>query len=188
MPIDLDRRTRPLDIVVCAALGLVLLAALLSPANLANGGKAKLLQLQASVLDNGKWICEMTSDVDPYLFALNSVKGKYKVLRVKIVNHGDKPIKLSAAKDHADVVFGETTVPGVLDFAATETALWDGLPQKLRHDVGFPTLVEPGEEESLFVFIAGADRTDVPTAIRLSIAGLGDKPIELREPKTGAKL
>src|SRR5258705_12239415 len=50
--------------------------------------------------------CEFSVEIEPVLFKLNSLKDKYKVVRIRVENRMSEPIKLSGDKDAIELEMG----------------------------------------------------------------------------------
>ena len=72
-------------------------------------------------------------------------------------------------------------VTGILDLGARDAVLWDSMPPSLREAIVYPQMVEPGEEESVFVLFAVADAADIPSAFRYTLASRPDRPVLIRD-------
>jgi hypothetical protein len=150
-----------------------------SPA-LANGAKGKVTRY---VDRSGP--AEISIDLDEKLFLLTAVKDKYKVLRIKIKNTGGKAVALSKANDKVELLIKGQRVPGILDLARQDSALWDSLDGDTRNFLAYPETVPPREEESIFVFIPAQSIAAIPAAVEYTIASLPEK-IRLRPPVTAS--
>lgn len=154
---------------------------------LGNGGKGKVTVYRAEVRQGEGEPIDFSAELEAVLFRLNSVRNKYKVVRLKIVNDSPRTLKLSPDQDKIELLFdaGEA-VPGILNLAGRDAALWDSFPADLRQVLAYPRIVESGEEENVFVFIADPNLARLPKRIRYHIASLPD-PVELRDITAAAK-
>jgi hypothetical protein len=143
----------------------------------ANGGKAK-----QQILLGQRGNVQLEAEIDSMLFAAASLSGKYKVLRIRIVNRGDRALRLSAQRDRVSVGIGERSVAAILDLATADASVWDGLPQRLREAAAYPAAVEAREEHSLIVFVPDASLTAVPDRITYTVAS-ESSPFELEVPR-----
>ena len=149
----------------------------------ANGGKAKGWHFVAEV-DR----LEFTADIDPFLFALTSVGGKYKVIRIKVKNYGSSSVTLSGKDDTVQVEIDGRTIRGVIELARSDAPLWDGLSPAFRRDLVYPRKVDAHEEESVFVYIPNADVTETPRRLELEYAIKAvTAPAVLRAPVAAVK-
>lgn len=174
------RTLRALAVVVVGSLALLLLG---DTSVLANGSKSKRVRYGAEVQtgDARDKRCRFDAELEPLLFRLATVRGKYRVARIRIQNAGDKRLVLSLAGDRMEVELPGGARPAILDLGAHDQALWDSLSPELRGAVAYPRGVEPGEEESVFVFIPVADPVSTPRALRYTIAGLPAGPVIMRD-------
>jgi hypothetical protein len=150
---------------------------------LANGSKSKRVRYGAEVQigDAAGKRCRFDAELEPLLFRLATVRDKYRVVRVRIQNATDKRLVLSLIDDRMEVGLPSGMRPAVLDLGAHDPGLWDSLSPELRGAIAYPRGVEPGEEESVFVFIPVGDAVSAPLAFRYTIAGLPGGPVTLRD-------
>jgi hypothetical protein len=150
---------------------------------LANGSKSKRLRYGGEVQtgDARDKRCRFEAELEPLLFRLATVRGKYRAVRITIRNAGATRLVLSLAADRMEVELPGGARPAILDLGARDPALWDSLSPELRGAIAYPRGVEPGEEESVFVFIPVADPASAPRALRYSIASLPAGPVILRD-------
>jgi hypothetical protein len=127
-----------------------------------------------------------TTEVEQVLFALNSVQGKFKVLRLQIENGCDTDLKLSALNDRIDIEFAEGDVQGSLDLSALAPALWDSLDTGMRSLLTYPAHIEPRETESIFVFVPVSSAKGMPRGLRYGVQTLGSA-LELRDRTAAAR-
>lgn len=147
---------------------------------LPNGGKAKKLVLEANLASGeGRW--RFTTEFVPIQYRLNTIRNKYKMIQIRVNNEGGKPLRLSRADDKVEVRLASNFVPGILNLTDADPAFWDSLDAAIRNELAYPLGVEPGEEESIFVFLPVTDFKEVPEAIRYTIAGEGAQVL-LRAP------
>ncbi|HEV8580153.1 MAG TPA: hypothetical protein VGX68_13865 [Thermoanaerobaculia bacterium] len=155
---------------------------------LGNGGKGKTTVYRAEVRQGEGEPIQFSAELEAILFRLNSVRNKYKVVRVKIVNDSSNSLKLSPDQDKIELLFntGEAPMQGILNLSKRDAALWDSLPADLRQALAYPRIVEAGEEENVFVFIADPNLARLPRHIRYHVASLPD-PVEMRDITAAAK-
>jgi hypothetical protein len=130
--------------------------------------------------------CLFRSEIDPALFALLSLRDRYKVLRIQVRNDSAQPVVLSRQADSVELVFGERRVPGVLALDQLDASLWDAFSTEMRRELAYPGRVEGGEEESVFVFVPAAGIDAPPQEIQLNVASL-PKPVRLQHLVAAAK-
>jgi hypothetical protein len=154
---------------------------------LGNGGKGKVTVYRAEVRTGEGEPIQFSAELEGILFRLNSVRNKYKVVRLKVVNDSPGPLKLSPDQDKIELLYDpDPAVQGILNLAGRDAALWDSFPADLRQVLAYPRLVEAGEEENVFVFIADPNLARLPKRFRYRIASLPD-PVELRDVTAASK-
>jgi hypothetical protein len=150
---------------------------------LANGSKSKRVRYGAEV-QTGDTVgkkCRFDAELEPLLCRLATVRDKYRVVRIRIQNVGDKRLVLSLTDDRMELRLASGMRPAVLDLGAHDPGLWDSFPPELRGAVAYPRGVDPGEEESVFVFIPIGDAMSEPLAFRYTIASLPAGPVNMRD-------
>jgi hypothetical protein len=169
--------------IAMVASGLATLVFLGDASVLANGSNGKRVRYGAEVRvgEARDKRCRFDAELEPLLFRLATVRGKYRVVRITIRNGGDKRLVLSLAGDRVEMELPGGARPAILDLGAHDPALWDSLSPELRGAVAYPRGVEPGEEESVFVFIPVADPVSTPRALRYTIASLPAGPVIMRD-------
>jgi len=172
---------RTLPAVVAVVISSLTLLLLGDSSVLANGGKSKRIRYEAVVRTAPNKTCRFEAELEPLLFRLATVRGKYRVVRITIRNAGDTRLALSLAGDQMEVDLPGGSGPAILDLGASDPALWDGFSPELRAMIAYPRGVEPGEEESVFVFIPVRDSAAAPRALRYRIASLPGGPVILRD-------
>jgi hypothetical protein len=150
---------------------------------LANGGKSKRVRYGAEIQtgDAASKRCRFDAELEPLLFRLATLRDKYRVARVSIQNASDRRLALSLAGDRMEVRLANEMRPAVLDLSAHDAGLWDSLPSDLRQAIAYPRGVDPGEEESVFVFIPVGESTAELQEFRYTIASLPAGPVNLRD-------
>ena len=120
------RMLRTLAVIVAGSLALLLLG---DAPVLANGSKGKRVRYGAEVQagEARDKRCRFDAELEPLLFRLATVRGKYRVVRITIRNGGDKRLVLSLAGDRMDVELPGGARPAILDLGAHDPALWDSL-------------------------------------------------------------
>jgi hypothetical protein len=152
----------------------------------ANGGKARMLELEASLQMAGGGRCRFLTQIDPALFNLLSLKDRYKVVRIRVSNESGQRLGLSRQADSVEAVFEGRRVQGIIALAERDAPLWDGFSPETRKALVYPQAVEPREEESLFVYLPAAEVTGAPLEIQLKLAGV-ESPIRLLKLVAAAK-
>lgn len=166
---------------------LFLLLGFSSAPALGNGGKGKTTIYRAEARTGEGGPIQFSAELEAILFRLNSVQNKFKVVRLKIVNDSPRALKLSPDQDKIELLFDDgAPVPGILKLSGRDAALWDSFSADLRQVLVYPRVVEAGEEENVFVFIADPNLAHLPRRFRYHIASLPD-PVELRDITAAAK-
>jgi hypothetical protein len=146
----------------------------------ANGGKAKSMLLMGRLIDGGR--VTFATTIDPLLFTVGSLKGKYRLIRIAIRNDGTQPLPLSAGQDKVTLEVAGRQVPALLDLSASDPSLWDSLPQDLRTMLAYPVVVDGGEEESVVAYVPVGVATQAPTTVTYTNASKNE-PVVLEAPR-----
>jgi hypothetical protein len=161
------------------------LVLLVVAAALSNGGKAKKNVLDARVRSGeGYWF--FSCEIVPIQYRLNTIRNKYKLIQIRIQNEGGNTLQLSRNKDTAEILTGGRSTAAIIDIGANDSQFWDSLDSDIRNILAYPSKVEKGEEESVFLFVRGSDMKSVPDMIRYKIAGI-ESPVTLRASVAAAK-
>src|ERR1700745_2088520 len=101
---------------------------------IANGSKGKRVVYQATVRigEAAAADCHFLVELEPILFQIESVQNKYRVIRIKITNDSQSPLKLSLERDSIQVRIGSRMIRGSLNLADSDQTWWDGLSPDLR--------------------------------------------------------
>jgi hypothetical protein len=167
------------------------IAALVLPAATAAGGfgksrRAPTIRLVGEATATSLAV-QMISDYDPILFQLTSFRGRYKVLRIDLINTGQKTLVLSVASDRLVALISGSAVPAILDLGAGDPGAWDSLADEMRRNLAYPAKVDPGEEATVFAYLKDVPPNAVVTELRYSLASLPAAPITLRKPAATAR-
>jgi len=133
----------------------------------ANGNKAKKMLYDGKADD-----VAFSIELEPIPFQINAVQGRYRLVRIRMVNNGSTPLALSAQGDRVRAFTGAAEVEGILDLGQRDAPLWDGFPLEVRTMLAYPTVVKPREEESVFVFFDTNRVTRAPAGLLYTIASL----------------
>ncbi len=150
----------------------------------ANGGKSKRVVYRGTLQsgDATGLDVQFEAEVEPLLFRLTGVGDRYRVIRIRVRNTGTQRLVLSASADTVEaIVRNGPPVKAVLDLGTRDAPLWDGLAADLRRAVAYPSTLQGGEEESVFVFLPAAELADVPQGFRYTIASRPDRPVLIRD-------
>lgn len=167
--------------------GLVLSLAILlaRESGAANGSKGKktFYRQQVQLSGTPPGVCDFTIEIERVIFQLNSVRNKYKVVRVKILNRSPKPLHLSKNQDKMQISFREREMTAILDLSAHDPGFWDSLSPEIRRALVYPEIVEAGEEENIFVFIPDPELKEMPAVFRYTIETLPVKQVDIPEER-----
>jgi hypothetical protein len=156
----------------------------------ANGSKGKRIVYEANIRmgDAESAGCHFLVELEPVLFQVESVQGKYRAIRINIRNFSQSPLKLSLDKDSIQVRVGARLVTGRLNLADSDQAWWDGLPADLRKALAYPdqAAIKGGEEENVFAYFPAADLSQPPTEIQFKVDGYSANPIVLSKKGVAA--
>ena len=108
---------------------------------------------------------------------------------MRIKNRARTALVLDKAKDKVELRFGSKRVSGILNLAANDRATWDSLGKEMKDLVMYPSQVEGGEEEGIYIFIPQkslhefAPNREMPYSLEFSVASL-KKTLDLSPPRT----
>ena len=158
----------------------LLLAATLLAAN-GSKGKRVIYDGTARIGSDADAKCHFLVELEPILFQVESIQGKYRVIRINIRSFSQSPLNLSLQKDSIQVRVGARLVNGSLDPAGLDSSWWDGLPVGLRTALAYPdqAAIKGGEEENVFAYFPVADLSAPPTEILFKINAVSTTPISL---------
>lgn len=164
----------------CAILMISIILSLTVFATLAwSSGTESQIIYYFGVIDSSYGRCEMSTSFEKTMFQLNSVRNKYKVFRIQLINKGRKKLKLSKSGDKVKVIFKNDSLDGILNMADHDHAFWDSLTRDLRKALVYPKSVKEGEEENIFVFINKQDPPVEPKQFSFKIKSLNNKKFYL---------
>jgi hypothetical protein len=138
---------------------------------LANGGRGKRVIYQGELKVDKNQVHEFSTEIEEVNFLITSVDGKYRALRIRIRNWSRKKLALSVEGDAVLIHMnaGEQPVKGILDLYKNDKKTWNKFSEDLKSKLLYPTKVDPGEEENVFVFIPVNDIKSLPTYIEYSL-------------------
>jgi hypothetical protein len=154
--------------IVSAAIGVALILSALTAA--ANGNKAK-----KEVYDGKAGQIIFTVELEPIPFQITTVGNRYRLVRIRIVNEGPRPLALAAQSDKVVAYTRDGEVEGILDIGRRDAPLWDGFPLEVRTLLAYPMVVKAREEESVFVFFDATRLKSAPGGLLYTLAGLNDQ-------------
>ena len=140
--------------------------------------------------------CEFSVEIERVSFKLNSLKDKYKVLRIRVENRMSAPIKLSGDQDAIELEMNSgTVVRGTFNLRGRDGSLWDSLSDDLREALAYPLSIRgakgdatsPRQPEVVYVFaFFPADQvSDVPRSFQYTIQSVG-KAVKIQQPPATA--
>jgi hypothetical protein len=155
----------------------------------ADGGKAKNVTYAGEGQPrSGSGSSAFSVDTSPIIFYLGTVNNKYHVLLIRVKNNMNAPLNLSKDQDSIELRFsGGQKVKGLLNLPASDPGTWDGLETEIRTAIAYPEVVEPHEEEGIYLYVPVADLKgprkthEMPSLIIYNIKSLAS-PVELRRP------
>jgi len=147
---------------------------------LANGGRDKRVTYKGELKINGNQVHEFSTEIEEVNFLITSVDGKYRVVRIRIRNWTKQKLGLSVESDEVliHVKARERPVKGILDVSKFDKDTWEKFSEDLKSKLIYPTKVDPGEEENVFVFIPIDEMKSLPKFIEYSLKG--QKKIEMK--------
>jgi hypothetical protein len=148
----------------------------------ADGGKGKMTFYGGAIpcANRRADSVSFSTELEHVLFRLNSVRNKYRVVRIKIRNNCNRDLVLDPAADSIQIHLKNGVVTGFLDLERADAALWNDLDPDLKRDLAYPKKVERGEEENIFLFAPQAQLPYVPEGFRYVVRSLGT-PIAIRD-------
>lgn len=148
-------------------------------AGLCNGKKHELTSYVGTI-KIGEDLHEEVSfstKIEKVMFNLNSVQNQYKVIRINIRNWSKKALHLSREKDKIEIYANDEVIPGVLDLSKNDPAIWDAFDLTIREILIYPRIVDPGEEENIFVFLPNKILIELPKKIIYTISTISKQAI-----------
>lgn len=140
--------------------------------------------------------CEFSVEIERVSFKLNSLRDKYKVVRIRVKNRMSAPMKLSGDQDAIELEMDSgTVVRGTFNLRRQDGSLWDSLSDDLREALAYPLSirgvkgdgVNPRRPEVVYVFaFFPADKVpDVPRSFQYTIQSVG-KSVKIQPPPATA--
>jgi len=125
-------------------------------------------------------------EVERVGFLMNSVRDKYKLVRMRVENHTPTALQLSADKDRLELFIKDSpALPGLLNMQTADGPLWDSLATPMRQTLAYPASVKAARAAAtptglptpevllLFGFFAAQPVTDLPAKFVYSVESLG---------------
>jgi hypothetical protein len=120
--------------------------------------------------------------LDPVTFSLNSFAGKYRVVRVEVMNLTDERIDLDPAHDRFVARVGrDRLVTGVLSLVTADGATWDKIDEQRRKSLAYPKTLDRRARITIYVFFPADELIDLPLGFEWSV-GDGNRSFDLRRP------
>lgn len=138
--------------------------------------------------------CSFSISLDPVLFGLHTLQGKYRVVRILVSNRSGKPVTLSPRADRLKVRLHDgREVDAILNMQQADPTIWDRLSDEVRRALAYPKSIPAGDESAVgrgsqvafFVFLP-VEVADPPKSFELSIDSLHRSVVIDRPPATAA--
>lgn len=140
--------------------------------------------------------CEFSVEIERVIFKLNSLKDKYKVVRIRVENRMSEVITLSGDQDAIELVIdGGIVVRGTFNLRGQDSSLWDSLSEDMREALTYPLSirgaksdgVNPRRPEVVYVFaFFPADKvSEVPRSFLYTIQSVG-RAVKIQLPPVTA--
>ncbi len=107
---------------------------------------------------------------------------------IRIKNGAGAPLNLAKDQDTIELRFsGDQKIKGLLNLPTVDRVTWDGLETEIRTAVAYPEVVQPREEEGIYVYVPVGDvkgprkKHEMPSSIIYNIKSLSS-PVQLRPP------
>jgi hypothetical protein len=122
--------------------------------------------------------------IEPLMFRLQSVQGKYRLLRLRVQNSTAATIAFSSDADRFDVITRGATVPAVLNPQHVDAPFWDALDATTRETLAYPMSLKgvapaapgarPASPESIYIYllVPASQVSQVPDSFTYSIKSL----------------
>ena len=133
---------------------------------------------------NGEELYRFNVAIEPVMFRLQTIQGKYRLVRLRIWNATTSPMTLSAERDRLEVVpRGAAPVAAVLNPQRLDPTFWDALDSRTRETLAYPVALRgtpaaaggagrPSPESVYVYLLVPAAISDVPESFRYTIASL----------------
>jgi hypothetical protein len=137
--------------------------------------------------------------IEPVIFRLATMQGKYRLLRMRVLNSTSSPLSFSADRDRVEILRrGGTPIAALLNPQQGDAVFWDSLDAGTRDTLAYPVTLKgapaspPGapfssaESIYIYVLVAAAQVTDLPESFRYTIASINQTVLIRTRPATGA--
>jgi hypothetical protein len=141
--------------------------------------------------------CMFSIEIDRVTFKLNSLKNKYKLVRVRLENMMSGPIRLSREGDSIELELSDgKVVRGTFNLQGRDGQLWDALSDDTRKALAYPLFARgvKGDEASprrpeviyVFAFFPADEVPEMPRVFRYKIQSVGKTIVIKSPPQTAA--
>jgi hypothetical protein len=168
------------SLLVVASLVALVLAAPAATSGAGAAGRRVPTRTLVGFATGDSFMVQLAWAYDPILFQLTSFRGKYKVVRIDLVNKGQKTFLLSAADDRLVALISGRAVPMILDLGAGDREAWDSLGDEMRRNLAYPAKIDPGEQATVFAYLKDLQPNAAVTELHYSVASFPASPITLR--------
>jgi hypothetical protein len=136
--------------------------------------------------------------IEPVMFRLQTLQGKYRLVRLRVWNATTAPLALSAERDQLEVLRRDgAPVPALLNPQRLDPAFWDALDATTRETLAYPVVLRgapaaapggrPSTPESLYIYVLlPAQVGDLPESFRYTIASLNQTVLIRTRPPMAA--
>ena len=137
--------------------------------------------------------------IEPVMFRLQTMQGKYRLARLRVSNATITPVALSAERDRLEVLRRDgAPVAAVLNPQRLDPTFWDTLDAATRETLAYPVTLKgappnvpggrPSTPESLYIYVLlpAAQVGDLPESFRYTIASLNQTVLIRTRPPMAA--
>ncbi len=137
--------------------------------------------------------------IEPVIFRLTTMQGKYRLLRLRVSNATSTPLTLSADLDRIELLpRAGAPIAALLNPQRGDTAFWDALDAPTRETLAYPVALKgapasaPGARLSspesiyIYVLVPAAQVTDLPESFRYTIASINQTVLIRTRPAAAA--
>ncbi|MHC4066429.1 MAG: hypothetical protein ACYSUI_18285 [Planctomycetota bacterium] len=142
-------------------------------------------------------VCELSVDIDRFLFMLNTVESKYRVIRIEVSNWRPKSIRLSRADDSITAVLEDgRKIAGILNLPEKDPKFWASISLGQREKLLYTSPIEPAQmrdeehdpspgRRQLFAFFPSEPLDELPVKFYWKIESLEKGIVIAPRPATG---
>ena len=163
------------------------------------GGKSIYTDYVAEVKGTTTGTYQFDIAIEPLIFRLETMQGKYRLVRLKISNGTTTNLVLSADRDSIELVpHNGAAVAAVLNPLRLDPTFWGALDQQTRDELTYPVMLNgipapsrgapPSRQESLYIYllVPASQVSEVPESFRYTIASL-NQTIQIRTMRAAAR-